>query len=496
MLLKNLSLALCTISAVYALPATLRSAYAVKERHIVPRGWTEAGPASKSEGIHLQIGLKQRNEGMIEQHLLKISDPSHARYGQHLSAAEIHDIVSPSSDSVELVHAWLLEHNITNAVLSPAKDWFSVVVPIGKAEQLLQTSYKVFSHEDGSTISRAPEWSLPSCLHEHIDVVQPTTSFFRGGGGPKQSRPREEDVSYSSEWLEIVDKAKRDSVTEASCSTMRIGTLTEISGQSDAEKDPIFDVCAVRKSTGRVFLLIGTDYGRLDLTTPRCLRTLYGTLHYKPQAAKKNSIAITNYLNETNKRDDIHLFLKTFRPAIADVAYEFPIEIIADAPNDQSPVTKKQKNNFEQLEGNMDVELVLAISYPTPLKAYSTGGSPPYNKDLLTPTDTNEPYLTWLNYVLAKKDLPYVISTSYGQSLKAIGIFGLCTNTLKRTTSRRFRSRMRDVCVLALLNSAHAASPSSSAPATMESVLTAIASPTLDQKSGRSCLLSRLAVLG
>jgi tripeptidyl-peptidase-1 len=54
--------------------------------------------------------------------------------------------------------------------------------------------------------------------------------------------------------------------------------------------------------------------------------------------------------------------------------------------------------------------------------AYSTGGSPPFNPDRNTPTDTNEPYLTWLNYVLAQDDLPQVISSSYGDDEQTVPI--------------------------------------------------------------------------
>jgi tripeptidyl-peptidase-1 len=40
--------------------------------------------------------------------------------------------------------------------------------------------------------------------------------------------------------------------------------------------------------------------------------------------------------------------------------------------------------------------------------------------DLLTPTDTNEPYLDWLNYVLALNSTPQVISTSYGDDEQTV----------------------------------------------------------------------------
>jgi tripeptidyl-peptidase-1 len=292
-----LSLSLCGLSAINALPTSPHYVYAVKESHAVPRGWTEVGPVSRSDGVHLQIGLKQRNEGGIEQHLLEISDPNNARHGQHLTPAEVRDIVSPHPDAMKLVYAWLL-HNITeeDAVLGPSGDWISILLPIARVEQLLETQYKFFKYEEsGETISRAPEWSLPVDLHEYIDVVQPTTSFLRGGKKRVDFRKR---GLRESNMAELVNKQ-----------------VSEI----HARKDPIFDVCSVRKSspTSYCFLALTRSMAFLvNLTTPRCLRTLYGTLHHKTQAANKNSIAVTNYLNETNRREDIHVFLKTFRPEI------------------------------------------------------------------------------------------------------------------------------------------------------------------------------------
>jgi tripeptidyl-peptidase-1 len=64
--------------------------------------------------------------------------------------------------------------------------------------------------------------------------------------------------------------------------------------------------------------------------------------------------------------------------------------------------------------------LTLGIGYPTPLFAYNTGGSPPFIPSLSTPTDTNEPYLTFLNYVLAQDKLPYVFSSSYGDDEQTV----------------------------------------------------------------------------
>lgn len=127
----------------------------------------------------MSIGLKHRNQDKLEQHALELSNPSHVRYGQYMSASDIRDLIAPPAETIDMVRDWLSEHEITDAVLSPTRDSFSVSLPVEKAEELLATTYSVFLHDDGTTLVRAPEWSLPEYLHDCIDVVQPTNSFFR-----------------------------------------------------------------------------------------------------------------------------------------------------------------------------------------------------------------------------------------------------------------------------------------------------------------------------
>ena len=43
----------------------------------------------------------------------------------------------------------------------------------------------------------------------------------------------------------------------------------------------------------------------------------------------------------------------------------------------------------------------------------STGGTPPFKPDNSTPTNTNEPYLEFLNFILNQVSIPPVLSTSY-----------------------------------------------------------------------------------
>lgn len=45
------------------------------------------------------------------------------------------------------------------------------------------------------------------------------------------------------------------------------------------------------------------------------------------------------------------------------------------------------------VEANLDTQFAYGLTYPTPATFFSTGGSPPFIPDAITPTDTNEPYV-------------------------------------------------------------------------------------------------------
>lgn len=335
--LLQVAVSLGAVLGANALPSG--SSYAVKERHTVPRAWTAVGPADKSESINLRIGIKQRNEGLVERHLIEVSDPEHERYGQHLSAKEIADIVRPEEESVRLVHQWLQEHGVEDIDYSPSQDWISVIMPIEKAEELLQTKYTKFKHTTGEALSRAPEWSLPQHLHEHIDVVQPTTSFLRlkpevKGYGPLHDQGPAHPMSW---W--------------------------EHTGKHQYGPKP----CGSQDHAAQVAAVCNASFVTLD-----CLRTVYGTIDYQVKAADKNSVAINNYLNETNRRDDAYQFLSTFRPEAKQAAYQFQFEIIDNAANYQGPNITAFTSLGRDEEGNLDAQEVLGISWPTPMKAVSS----------------------------------------------------------------------------------------------------------------------------
>lgn len=290
-----------------------------------------------------------------------------------MSAAEVDELIKPTDEALELVHEWLADNGIERSALeyNSAKDWVKLTLPVSEVERILDCKYSVFKHEDGTHLVRAPVWSLPLNLHEHVDTIQPTNSFFR---------PMKRGKQYMK-----VDAA-----------APKIGEVTA------AASPDVGSVC------------------NPSAVTPQCLRTLYGTINYTPKAAGANKVGLNDFLREANNRSDTQIFLEQFRPDAVSAAETFQVVIINNGDDQQTPDTPAQRAAGKDLEGNLDIETILGIDYPTPAVAFTTGGSPPFNPDLNTPTDTNEPYVIWLNYVLGTNDIPQVISTSYGDDEQTV----------------------------------------------------------------------------
>ncbi|GAP89437.2 putative tripeptidyl-peptidase 1 precursor [Rosellinia necatrix] len=349
-----------------------RSNYAVKDTHNVPRGWAKGARAPAGQVMQIQIGLKQGNFAELEKQLYEVSDPANPKYGQHLSADEVKDLVKPSKETEDLVLEWLGDYGIVPESYSAAKDWITVSLPISDIERLLDTEYHIFEHKDGAKVARAPSWSLPRHLHGHIDTIQPTNSFFRARTHSSQA---------------FVDS----------------GVISDSSAKHRPTNPQLAAVC------------------NTDSVTPQCFETLYKTKGYNPRATEKNKVAFTNYLGEHPIRSDGELFLEKFRPDSVCVAEAFPQLTLAGGPGD-APLTAAELSSGTSKEANLDFQAIAGINDRTPIISYSTGGSPPFMPSKSTPENSNEPYLVWVNWLLDQKSIPQVISTSYADDEQTVPV--------------------------------------------------------------------------
>jgi tripeptidyl-peptidase-1 len=248
------------------------------------------------------------------------------------------------------------------------------------AEKLLDTKYSVFKHEDGTELIRAPQWSLPQDLHQHIVAVQPTNSYLRNSPQRFMHKPAQA-VELPAAIQRIYNNNQKDA--------------------GASQEYPIDEVC------------------HQNAITPLCLRNIYKTVNYVPSKLDdpSNVMAFANYLNETSMDSDLQEFLKNNRPEATNVNINFTIINGGGNFQDLKDAPSQELNG----EGNLDGQTLVAMVYPMKVKAYNTGGKPPFTPDKMTPSNTNEPYLEWLDYMLNKEaNLPYTVSTSYGDDEQTV----------------------------------------------------------------------------
>jgi tripeptidyl-peptidase-1 len=368
--------ALCSFAA--ATIKTSDARYELVEAHALVRSWSRIGPADANADITLNIALKQSASTSHVVNLLnQVSSPGNRKFGQHLSTNDISGLLKPSDAAVDAVMTWLRNNNQSAVITGPGRNWISLRTKIRHAEELLRTSYSKFRHEDGSVTQRTLEWSLPENLSQYVDLIHPTTMFpnlLRAEFRPSRLHPPSSDDRVPSRHTEQPFYPQSSTAT-----------------------------CDVKNLCNKTF------------TTVNCIRCLYHTYNYEPRAPQRNSIGILNFLNETSNRHDIAQFLHTYRPEAVSAAQTFKIISVNSGSDYQGAYTDNIVRLGTNLEGNLDAELTLAMTFPTLMTAYNTGGTPPYLPNRFWgDLNLNEPYLEWLEFALSRDSLPNVISSSYG----------------------------------------------------------------------------------
>ncbi|GLB42698.1 putative pro-kumamolisin, activation domain [Lyophyllum shimeji] len=340
----------------------------VVEKHSwaeIPRGWEYHSPAPAEYTFDIRLGLKQDKMDDLVANLMETSDPSHPSYGKHLSKAEAEALVAPHQDSVDAVEAWLQHHGIApeNIVHSTGGGgWVIVRVSVAQAERMLGTKYNVYHHtRSAERVVRTMSYSLPRELLSHVDVVTPTTYFS------------------------TLRSMRKTSFLQPN---LLAGLVNDV---TNALSD-----LATPKDCGRII-------------TPACLRALYNTTDYKPAATDRNTIGVAGYLGEYANRKDLQTFFTKFRPDAVNSSYT---TIQVNGGGDDQ--------NVPGQEANLDIQYTTGMTFPMPNIYYSTAGSPPFTPDSANPTNTNEPYLEWLTFILNQTTIPQTITTSYGDDEQTV----------------------------------------------------------------------------
>lgn len=145
--------------------------------------------------------------------------------------------------------------------------------------------------------------------------------------------------------------------------------------------------------------------------TPKCLSNLYG---FASATAYTNGLmGIAGFLEQWPFKSDLTTFLKSYATE-GNSAQSFTCTLINGGTCPQS--------GTPGIEANLDVQYARAITESIPNVFYSVGGSPPW---LGSGTNTNEPYLEFLDYLLnlTSSKLPNTISISYGDDEDTVPLY-------------------------------------------------------------------------
>ncbi|KAF3064043.1 Tripeptidyl-peptidase sed2 [Daldinia childiae] len=327
----------------------------------VPKGWAEVRPASPNDPVTLRVGLKQQHAAALEQAVIEISTPGHPNYGMHLSRDEVRAYTAPTKRSVSSVADWLTKSGVESTVNN---DWITFKTDVKTANDLLGANFAWYQYEKGGSPKlRTLSYSVPDELAGSIDLIQPTTRF--GQLGAKRS------TIFEMQLLEPEEEnaVKTDmAVNAADCNPSRI--------------------------------------------TPACLKSLYNIKYTAP--TEGNLVAFSSYLEEYARYSDLQSFESQYLTQAK--GQNFSVELVNGGLDDQS-------SSDDSGEANLDVQYVLAISSPIPIKEYSTGGRGPLEPTHDQPgPSSNEPYLEFLTYLLDQDDstLPQTLSTSYGEEEQSV----------------------------------------------------------------------------
>ena len=109
----------------------------------------------------------------LEETFWAVSDPAHARYGQHLTQKAVTDLVGLPTPTVDAVVSFLRSAGAYNIEVGPHRDAVLFSINAGDAERAFATRLYAYTHaERGVTAVRAgASYSVPASLARSIRLV-------------------------------------------------------------------------------------------------------------------------------------------------------------------------------------------------------------------------------------------------------------------------------------------------------------------------------------
>jgi len=128
-----------------------------EKREVLQPKWVKRDAVVAGRTLPVRIGMTQSNMHQAHSMLMKVSDPSSSRYGQHYTADEVTELFKPSLAAVEQIGEWLKAAGATHFSHSVNKQWMQLDLKVEELESLLRTKYYEYEHVTSGNLHVACE---------------------------------------------------------------------------------------------------------------------------------------------------------------------------------------------------------------------------------------------------------------------------------------------------------------------------------------------------
>ncbi|POS70558.1 tripeptidyl-peptidase 1 precursor [Diaporthe helianthi] len=346
-------------------PETTKGSNYPTEGHFsaIPAGWTELQSHHPDISFPFRISLAAADEALLENTLLRVSDPASEWYGHHLGREEARMLVQPSSKSKHAVFKWIESHGIEYELVD---HFVHINTSLANANVLLGADFRIYrSEENGESYLSTASLTLPHDITQHVNLVYPSTGFYTLGTAHNANSY----VDLTS-GTTIRGRGHMSSLNHSSCN---------------------------------------------DVVDPSCIRQLYSIgVQSEFNLTANSSFGIATFLGAKVNATDLEEFVAEHSPG-RNISFPSTISLT------QSNVEEASNS----AEADLDLQLAVSLAEPVPVTLYSYPGRAPWFPDSEQPDrPRNEPYLEFLEALLAlpNAELPTVLSVSFAETEQSVPI--------------------------------------------------------------------------
>ncbi|QPG98144.1 hypothetical protein C2857_007305 [Epichloe festucae Fl1] len=277
-------------------------------------GWNKREAANGEQRVPVRIALKQENLDKGMDYIMKVSDPTSAKYGQHYKASNVADLFAPSKETIDSVKAWLVKSGIPadKIALSKSKGWLRFDTTVDQLQSLVKADYHVYENlQSRDDHIGTDEYSLPPDVARFVDFVLPGTTFAT-------TNKRADNKNVVNAIKEPFVPLSKDQAA---------GLKAKINGTATCD----------------------------EYITPRCIKAMYKI----PDASLSNvtnPLGIFESLGDVYAQEDLDAFYKLLAPNIpAGTGPELDLINGATAPNSPDRAGG---------ESDLDFQMAIPIIYP------------------------------------------------------------------------------------------------------------------------------------